>query len=757
MSHVYPGNASLAAEVKHRVLTTFRQSVELARQGSLDDAALGCAFVLKLDPSFTPAQRLADEINAGAFVIDYDSYLDEVAEQGDPLAAAREALIQRDFSRALELASAVLRENMMDPQAQEIAGIAQERLEADPFIEQFVRKAESKLAAGDTAGAVVEIEKARKLDSSHPALLRFKDSLNRRKAPAPPPAEYDFSDGFGTPLEEPAATSPSNSQADHSSSFDASFVVDGDPLAASSAQASDFGFVFGEEQLPESPSGSPHVSAPEEPLSEQGFSFEGSFSPAPPAGSGFTDSFSASSSGSGGSFESTLGHAFGGAVENEPEVGEARTFDFSSASVETTPEEREKIAQFLNEGDELFAKSDYQAAIDAWSRIFLIDVTNEDATTRIERARLKRHALEGELDDLFGEAVAAYESGDHETAREKAGQLLFADPGRREARELIERLDAGDPAPSLTSPEIPAALDDDFFLEEEAVITGENAPLIPPGPPTSSAPPARQAQKSATPAKASRGLSLPLVAVVALLLLGAGGWYGWRMMNETPAHDPGLTEAIFAQADRLAGAGQFDEAINRLMNVASDDPQHDRAIEMIGDLRERKSQSAGLIDGRPSSEVFAENLEMARAALAERDYLGARKAFEEARAIQSLPAELDELYREASSQAAKFDTAVRLIREKKYPEAAERLEQLQRDDPENPNIRLMLSSVWFNSAVESLRKDDTREAVSQLDRALRFSAADPQIRRARELAGRYDGKEKDLLYRIFVNHLDLRE
>jgi hypothetical protein len=747
MSNVYPGNASLAAEVKHRVLTTFRQSVELARQGSLEDAALGCSFVLKLDPSFTPAQRLADEISAGAFVIDYDAYLEEVSEQGDPLTAAREALIQRDFSRALELASAVLREDMMDPQAQEIAGIAQERMEASPFIEQFVRKAEAKLAAGDASGAVAELEKARKLDSSHPALLRFKDSLNRKKG-QPAPAEP-----FDVPFGEPAATSPQEP-----SPFDASesFVVDSDPYGASPARAGDFGFVFGEDQLPGTPSSSPQTPPSGGAGIDQGFSFEDSFAPASPAGSSFSDGFS-SPSGSG-SFESTLGHAFGG--ETEPIIEEARTFDFSTASVETTPEEREKIAQFLKEGDELFEKADYQQAIDAWSRIFLIDVTSEEATNRIERARLKRHAIEGELDDMFSEAVAAYERGDHDTAREKAGQILFTDPGRREARELIERLDAGESAPSLAASAPAAMIEDDFFSEEEAIISGENAPLIPPAPEATLSPSAGKSRKDAPAAARSssrKGLSLPLTAVIALLLLGAGGWYGWQMMNQTSVHDPAATEAIFAQADRLAEAGRFDEAINRLLNVATDDPQHDRAIEMIGELKERKTQSAGTIDGRPSSEVYEENLQIARAAFAERDYLGAKKAFEQARAIQALPDELADLYREASSQAARFDDAVRLIGEKKYPEAAERLEQLQRDDPENPNVRQMLSTVWFNSAVESLRKNDTREAASQLDRALRFSGSDPQIRRTRELASRYDGKEKDLLYRIYVNNLDLRE
>src|SRR6185436_5525717 len=62
----YSGNPSLSAELKERILGTFQQTLDLARQGSRQEALLGCDFVLRLDPQFEPARRLQERLKAGS-------------------------------------------------------------------------------------------------------------------------------------------------------------------------------------------------------------------------------------------------------------------------------------------------------------------------------------------------------------------------------------------------------------------------------------------------------------------------------------------------------------------------------------------------------------------------------------------------------------------------------------------------------------------------------------------------------------------
>lgn len=57
----YPGNLSLPAEVRQKILSTFRHTLDLYRDGNLDDCLIGCDFILKMDPRFAPARKLQEK------------------------------------------------------------------------------------------------------------------------------------------------------------------------------------------------------------------------------------------------------------------------------------------------------------------------------------------------------------------------------------------------------------------------------------------------------------------------------------------------------------------------------------------------------------------------------------------------------------------------------------------------------------------------------------------------------------------------
>jgi tetratricopeptide (TPR) repeat protein len=57
----YPGNPSLPIEVREKILSTFRHTLDLYRDGKIDDCLIGCEFILKMDPRFAPARRLQEK------------------------------------------------------------------------------------------------------------------------------------------------------------------------------------------------------------------------------------------------------------------------------------------------------------------------------------------------------------------------------------------------------------------------------------------------------------------------------------------------------------------------------------------------------------------------------------------------------------------------------------------------------------------------------------------------------------------------
>src|SRR5947209_3793323 len=280
----YPGNASLSSAVKERVLSTFQQTLALYKQGRSAEVVEGCTLILRMDPMFDPAKKLLEKTRNPNSPVDVDSLM----STHDPLQEARTAMASRDFQRANDLTSEVLRNDFTNEEARAINDTAREKLEAAPFVEQFIRKAETFAGQGNVSSARSELEKARALDSDHPAISRVAESLA-----APQPAA-----GF--------TSGPSPS-----------FVVEAPPPAApaagrGAAQAADFGFTF-EEDKP----------AADEPAFGA-FSFDTpSPAPAAPASS------------------------FGGFSFDAPSTPSAGSFDFAPAAPQSGGDDQRKIEQYL--------------------------------------------------------------------------------------------------------------------------------------------------------------------------------------------------------------------------------------------------------------------------------------------------------------------------------------------------------------------------------------------------------------------------
>lgn len=694
----YPGNASLAAAVKDRVVSTFQQALALYKQGRSDEVLAGCNLILQMDPSFEPARKLLDKTRNPALPVDVDSLLP--AGELSPLEQAREAMAQRDFQRVIHITTEILTDDLLNDDARILGDEAREKLEAGPFIDQFTRKSDEYLSFGNQAAARAELEKARALDATHPEVVRLSATLDRDAAPPQPSFVVD----------EPA--SPATGR--------------------SAAQATDFGFAFEEEKAA--------------PVSFDNFSFD---SPAQPAG----------------------GFSFDAAPpEVQPEVAkEAVTgdFDFATASVATSDEDQKKIQQYLADGDRAYAAGDHQQAIDLWSRIFLIDVTNDQASDRIEKAKLERRDVESKIDSLLASGIDAFDRGDTATAHSDLSEVLRLDPSNRSAREYLDRLgetvvEGGASATSQPyippSPTIDPGLD---MLADEADFEFSQDSRTPPEPQTPAAKAAsKQTSAAAAKSKAATGRKLPMTAIAALLavvILGAGGWFVWTRFMSKPEEASGASASVIARASTLAQAGKYDQAIALLKDIKPSDPEHDQALVLLAELHQKKANSAQMVDGVPAEQFHQQQIAAAQQALAGHDYAAAKAAFEQAARVKPLSPDLKLEYDRAAQQVSKLDSAKALFAERKYREAIANLEQLLAEDPENANIRRLMTDAHFNLGAIALQEERVGEAAREFEEVLKVTPDDDLARRSRDLAVRYEDAPKDLLYKIYVKYLPMRQ
>jgi hypothetical protein len=667
----------------------------------------------------------------------------------EALSQARTAFAQRDFQRAIDLTTEVLSQDLMNDEARVLNEKARERMEAQPFIEQFSKKVANAIASGNMAGAKTDLEKMRQLDPDHPSIPRLEASISSGGSP--------------------------------------SFVIDSPaqpPSGRSAAQATDFGFTF-EEEKPKEPepaafggfsfggdsggSGfAPTPPAPPPVESPASFSFDTPLStpavappppppppppaPAAPAAGGFSfDAPAAAASSpfgdSGFSFDAPASTPGPPTLEKAPSSGE---FDFATASVSTSPEDQEKVQQYLAEGDRAFEAGDDQQAIDLWSRIFLIDVTNDEASARIEKAKMRKREGESDIDSQLAAAIAAFDRGDKADARDRLLEILRRDPDNTTANDYLEQINA-----SATLPAPGGAPMDDLFNEPAPSASPAPAAAAAAAKPAAAPAAAKKAAPKAAAAPAKKGIPTVAIIAAAVVVLALGGWFAWSKFSK-PATDPAATQAIFKQSQALAQKGQYDLAIAMLQDVKPEDPQHDKALSMIADLQHRKAQSAELVNGRPAAVVFQENLANGKAAFEAHDYDAAKRAFDAAARIKALPEDMKQLYNTASQQVAKLDSAKALFKEQRYADALVNLASLAEQDPQNASIKRIITDAHFNLGAQALTEERLGDAVKEFDEVLKMDPSDDLAKRSKQLAERYNGQPKDLLYKIYVKYLPTR-
>nr|MDQ2971223.1 hypothetical protein [Acidobacteriota bacterium] len=128
----YPGNASLPREVKEKILSTFRHTLNLFSEGKLEDCLIGCDFILKMDARFAPARQLMEKArnpNADIDVSQLEAIVASTPTRQERVAGADvdrllvravESFNARDFDAAIAAAEQVLAVTPGSPDALEI-------------------------------------------------------------------------------------------------------------------------------------------------------------------------------------------------------------------------------------------------------------------------------------------------------------------------------------------------------------------------------------------------------------------------------------------------------------------------------------------------------------------------------------------------------------------------------------------------------------------------------------------------------------
>jgi tetratricopeptide (TPR) repeat protein len=600
-------------------------------------------------------------------------------------------LAARDFAGLMKRAQAAQAAIAADPALGRLLADAQELMEAAPYVDRFLEQARAALAAGRTADARVALDKAKALDSAHPALPALLAQAG---------AVGQGSDGLLSEATRPGLLPPHGP----APAIDLSATIPGGtalPLG---------------EGLP--------LDLPPLDLAD--------------LGDGGLESFADLS------------------VEGLDEPVAAAPAPSVAPGAPSDPDPR--VAELLDEGQALYGRGELQAAIDAWSRIFLIDIDHQEAARRIDLARNAKAEQERQLEEVYHEALAKAQSGAVEEAKADLQRVLQQHPNHLAARETLDKLERGEvadvPAPGADPLLGSSAAIDEGMLHEEI--------LVPPEPGEVAKRP------SAPPIVVREGSrrTLMLAAAAILVVLAAAGWFlrsRWSSLfpntDETaPVTAQAPQQSPITRATQLAAEGKRSMAIAQLKRVPPPSPYYEEAQALIAQWE--AEETAGQAPSGPPPELLAQRdalLAQARSAGEQRRYLAVGPLLDQAAAIAPLSPEDEALRVEARDKLQPLESALRLVRNDESQQALRDLWLKLNADPGNADVRQLLTTAYYNMGVGSLQAGRAADAVAHLGEAADLAPDDREVQRARQLAETYANRDQDLLFRIYVKYLNPRK
>ena len=693
----YPGDPALASDVQQRILTTFQQTLDLASKGSRQEALLGCDFILRLDPQFGPARTLQQLVQAGRSGPQLAALFSGV-EVAPPPAAALPVFedlpidLPDDFGFAAGAGTGA--GGASEPLGDRLGRLLAERRFGD-ILEEAER--ERQAMAGDPHARQI-VEQARARLEAAPYLKTFIDSARQAlQSGESEEAERLMRKARVLDPEHPELLALEEAR---------KFYTD----PARSMGGRRRGIQMDEE--PETPVPEP---AADLELPDVDFSFAGLAQ----------DDYSMGASDAGDA-----------AADSGGDEGSAASGEHSV-----------RIEELLESGQSACDRGEYQAAIDAWSRIFLIDIDHQEAARRIEKARQLKAEREREVEEILHEGMERFDGGAFEPAEAAFEKVLELSPGHLVALEYLERIrerQRGAPAVSaggvtagaLRAGEAPGAA-------AEATRAGLRAPrenmsgeiLVPPEP-GQGAP--RSAPERGDFAVAAKRRNAPArgflwIGGAVLLLLLAGGWLLLRnraslfpnsqepLQTAAPA-----TSDVIARARGLHSEGKTAVAIAQLRRLPPQEPQYAEAQSLISQWEALIKPAEPVPAGLPPERLAMrqELVAGAERACREQEFLRCDRWLTEAAALAPLTPDLAQLQAQARQGLAPLTEELNMYGDGEYDFLLNKLWRRREAEPGNRDIRRLIVDSYYNLGILDLQRGDPAAAADKFREALKIDATD---------------------------------
>ena len=427
-----------------------------------------------------------------------------------------------------------------------------------------------------------------------------------------------------------------------------------------------------------------------------------------------------------------------------------------------------RITQFLKQGDEAFARGNAQEAIDLWSRVFLIDLSNEEASRRIDSAREAQAETARKIDILLSEGVQSYEAGDLAGARNKFLDVLALSEHDATARGYLNQIEAALSTPGAGgAPASTSTPDSDFMRNEiEAPHAPSFAEDVSPIDDSLSASGSIPERATLPKVKSRVDLRVLLAAGLVLLAVVGGGTY-WFLRRNRPAPAPAAgtgapktggparpADDPFLKAQALFDAGKIDEAIGILVKIPDADPRHNEALVRIEKM---KSSAAPTPAPAAPSEAALDEMRVAGfAAIASSRYIDAVKNLDPVVKTRPQDAEAAAALKKALEQVAALSSAVRSYNEGDYESAIKLLWEARKVDAKNQDVEEYLVNAYVNAAIQALQAGNMAKALASLKEATELRPGDAEAQRLLRFARKYPRGATDLLSKILIKHLAVR-
>jgi tetratricopeptide (TPR) repeat protein len=521
------------------------------------------------------------------------------------------------------------------------------------------------------------------------------------------------------------------------------------------------------------------------------------------------------------------------ALDLPPLDSPAERTSLSGGAAALGPAEAKKVGQYIQEGQQHFDAGRYQDAIDAWTRVFILDEDNREAQALIDRAKEMVNAHQGEIEHYLTEGIAAFNSGEFPRAKVMLEKILAVFPTHREAQYYLARIEqapaqaipvqvpdtgeaetfelednlltptgpemrseasAGAVPPAWTPPQAspstgfePAAPSSEFQLEtgsaedfpfpssepasapappapaaeeapsafawdEEVPDTFRKTPSVPPSYAPIPSAPAEEApavKEVASKGRRGPGLTLILGALLGLLAIGAGIFFGAKYFLGESEPQP------VATTPRLPKPPRPPQVPNRPPGQAAQVPQEPSPATMPVDELLRRARSASEARDYTKSIGFYQEV-LSRDAM----HPEALSGLSEARTALNRQQEenlrnekflKEYLYSVKSFKEQDYAESLRVAWRLIYPD-----DTLARQLGKREAVREIIRDGYYNWAVLDLRQENIIGADKNLRDLLDFDRGDAEAARLQQFVRRYVSGPPDESYRDAVRNLAYR-